>query len=99
MPINAETVILVFCPFSYSGTIGIAMSSLVDRVIGLDVVDQAIQDAEFNALLNGIEIENVCVCVCVCVVCVCVHIYMFVFVRVCCVQRLNSRTLDERPLS
>ena len=38
---------------TFSGTIGIVMSSLVDRVIGLDVVDQAIQDAEFNAHLNG----------------------------------------------
>ena len=45
--------LVIFSSCRFAGTIGIVMSSLVDRVIGLDVVEQAVQDAEFNADFNG----------------------------------------------
>ncbi|XP_076467004.1 tRNA (uracil-5-)-methyltransferase homolog A-like isoform X2 [Babylonia areolata] len=38
-----------------TGTIGITMSSLVHRVVGLDVVQQAVQDARLNAGVNGVQ--------------------------------------------
>jgi tRNA/tmRNA/rRNA uracil-C5-methylase (TrmA/RlmC/RlmD family) len=44
----------VFCnSFIPSGTIGIVTSSFVERVLGVDVVREAVQDAEYNAQLNG----------------------------------------------
>lgn len=38
-----------------TGTIGILTSSLVDNVVGLDVVEEAVRDAEHNAVLNGVQ--------------------------------------------
>ncbi|XP_070189874.1 tRNA (uracil-5-)-methyltransferase homolog B-like isoform X2 [Littorina saxatilis] len=49
---NVEMVLDIGCG---TGTIGVVTSSLVNRVIGLDVIKQAIEDAEFNADLNGVS--------------------------------------------
>ncbi|KAI9013944.1 S-adenosyl-L-methionine-dependent methyltransferase [Phycomyces nitens] len=38
-----------------TGTIGISMAKHVDRVIGIDMVPEAIVDAKFNAEMNGIS--------------------------------------------
>ncbi|XP_067092006.1 tRNA (uracil-5-)-methyltransferase homolog B [Osmerus mordax] len=37
-----------------TGAIGIAMSPRVDRVIGIELIEQAVEDARHNAALNGV---------------------------------------------
>lgn len=37
-----------------SGTIGISLSNLVDNVIGIELIPEAIEDAKKNAMKNGI---------------------------------------------
>lgn len=44
-----------------TGTIGMTLASRVDRVIGVELVDEAIKDARVNAAANGItNIEFIC---------------------------------------
>ena len=45
-----------------TGTIGIALSSWFDRVIGIEMVQAAIDDAEINVKLN--ELETKCKFLC-----------------------------------
>ncbi|KCV71240.1 hypothetical protein H696_02190 [Fonticula alba] len=47
-----ETVLLDVC--CGTGTIGISMAKKAKRVIGIEIVPQAIEDAKFNASLNSI---------------------------------------------
>lgn len=47
-----ETVYDLYCG---TGSIGIFLSSLAARVVGVEVVEEAIADAKINAQLNGIE--------------------------------------------
>ncbi|MBN3302723.1 TRM2B methyltransferase, partial [Amia calva] len=37
-----------------TGAIGLSLSGKVQKVIGIEVIEQAVQDAEFNATLNGV---------------------------------------------
>ncbi|KAI8370452.1 S-adenosyl-L-methionine-dependent methyltransferase [Radiomyces spectabilis] len=50
---SKKTTLLDLC--CGTGTIGITMSKSVDRVIGIDIVPEAIADAQANAALNNIE--------------------------------------------
>ncbi|KAJ8248422.1 hypothetical protein GJAV_G00241860 [Gymnothorax javanicus] len=38
-----------------AGTIGISMANAVDRVIGVEIVEQAVEDARYNASLNQVR--------------------------------------------
>ncbi len=38
---------------SSSGSIGITMAPYVKRVVGLEQISQAVEDAKYNAALNG----------------------------------------------
>ncbi|NCC86743.1 MAG: 23S rRNA (uracil(1939)-C(5))-methyltransferase RlmD [Clostridia bacterium] len=38
-----------------TGTIGISMASKVKKLVGVEIIEQAVQDAKINAALNGIE--------------------------------------------
>ncbi len=46
------TLIDLYCG---AGTIGLSMAGLFDRIIGVEVVPEAIEDAKINARQNGIE--------------------------------------------
>ena len=46
---------LVFDLYSGTGTIGQMMASVADRVIGVEIVEEAVEAAKENAKLNGIE--------------------------------------------
>ena len=41
--------------YSGIGTIGLVASKKVKKIIGIEVVDSAVEDAKENARLNGIE--------------------------------------------
>lgn len=44
-----------------TGTIGISMAKYVDRVVGVEMVQDAVKDAQFNATINGVSnIEFIC---------------------------------------
>ena len=47
-----KTVLDLYCG---AGTIGLSLADRAKRVIGVEVVPQAIEDARFNARLNGIK--------------------------------------------
>lgn len=47
---NSTTVLDLCCG---TGTIGLSMASSAERVIGIELSEQAVQDAKFNALLNN----------------------------------------------
>ncbi len=49
---GAETVLDLYCG---TGTIGLSMASKAARVIGVEIVEQAVEDARKNAAENGIE--------------------------------------------
>ncbi|RDD46510.1 tRNA (uracil-5-)-methyltransferase-like protein A [Trichoplax sp. H2] len=58
-PTKATTVVLDIC--CGTGTIGILMAKNVNRVIGIEMVEDAIEDARVNAELNDIKnIEFIC---------------------------------------
>lgn len=48
---NKKTTLLDLC--CGTGTIGITMAKSVDRVIGIEMIPEAIVDAKANALLNS----------------------------------------------
>ena len=41
--------------YSGIGTIGLSLADKVDKVYGMEVIPEAIEDAQFNALNNKIE--------------------------------------------
>ncbi|UQS83239.1 23S rRNA (uracil(1939)-C(5))-methyltransferase RlmD [Bombilactobacillus thymidiniphilus] len=45
---------IVVDAYSGIGTIGLSMADRAQKVIGIEVVDQAVQDAKMNAAINGI---------------------------------------------
>lgn len=49
---GSETLLDLYCG---AGTIGLSMSDEVKELIGVEVVPQAIEDAKFNAELNGVK--------------------------------------------
>ena len=49
---GGETVVDMYCG---AGTIGLSMSRKAKRIIGIEIVAPAVEDAKFNAELNGIE--------------------------------------------
>lgn len=51
--VGKKTTLLDVC--CGTGTIGLTMAPHVDKVIGIDMVPEAIEDAHLNAKLNGIE--------------------------------------------
>ncbi|ORZ01756.1 S-adenosyl-L-methionine-dependent methyltransferase [Syncephalastrum racemosum] len=51
--VGKKTTLLDVC--CGTGTIGLTMASHVDKVAGIDMVPEAIEDAHLNAKLNGIE--------------------------------------------
>ncbi len=42
-----------FFIFSSLGSIGITLAPYVKRVVGLEQISQAVEDAKYNAALNG----------------------------------------------
>lgn len=42
-----------FCFPVFPGTIGLSLAHRVSKVIGVEVVEKAIEDAEWNAAFNG----------------------------------------------
>ena len=50
--LNSRNVLDLYCG---AGTIGIYISDLVDSVLGIEVVDDAINDAEINKKINNID--------------------------------------------
>lgn len=49
---GSETVLDLYCG---AGTIGLTMASKAKQVIGVEIVPEAVEDAKYNAALNGIE--------------------------------------------
>ena len=49
---GTQTLLDLYCG---TGTIGITMSDKCKKLIGVEVIDQAIQDANINASINGVE--------------------------------------------
>lgn len=49
---NQRILIDLYCG---TGSIGLCMADMFDKVIGVDVVDSCIQDAKFNAVINKID--------------------------------------------
>ena len=49
---GSETLVDLYCG---AGTIGLTMASRVKRLIGVEIVPQAVEDARFNASLNGVK--------------------------------------------
>ena len=49
---GGETVYDLYCGI---GTIGLSMSDKVGRIVGIEIVDEAVECARLNAKLNGIE--------------------------------------------
>lgn len=47
-----ETLVDLYCG---AGTIGLTMASKVKKLIGVEIIPQAVEDARFNAKLNGVE--------------------------------------------
>lgn len=47
-----ETVLDLYCG---AGTIGLSMASKAKKIIGVEIIPEAIEDAKLNAALNGIE--------------------------------------------
>ena len=45
--------------YSGIGTIGLAASDRVKKIIGIEVVDSAVEDAKENAKLNGIDTRTI----------------------------------------
>jgi len=50
---DSETILLDLC--CGTGTIGLTLASRVKKVIGVEMVEEAIADAKLNAALNGIQ--------------------------------------------
>lgn len=50
--INSKNVLDLYCG---TGTIGIYISDLVDKVIGIEVVGAAIEDAKYNKKINNVD--------------------------------------------
>ena len=48
----ADTVLDLYCG---AGTISLAAARRAKRVVGIEIVEEAVEDARFNAKLNGIE--------------------------------------------
>lgn len=51
--IDEETVVLDIC--CGTGVIGICLSGRAKKVIGVELVESAVEDARANAALNGLE--------------------------------------------
>ncbi|XP_048126167.1 tRNA (uracil(54)-C(5))-methyltransferase homolog-B isoform X1 [Alosa alosa] len=49
---RSDTLLDVCCG---TGAIGISMSSRVQKVIGIEIIEQAVEDAKYNALLNAVS--------------------------------------------
>jgi len=49
---NTKSVMDLYCG---AGTIGLSMAAMVDKIIGVEIVPEAIADAKVNAKLNGIK--------------------------------------------
>lgn len=49
---QGKTVLDLYCG---AGTIGLSMASKAKKIIGVEIVPEAVEDARFNAKLNGIE--------------------------------------------
>lgn len=49
---GSETVLDLYCG---AGTIGLSMADKAKRIIGVEIVADAVEDAKFNAKLNGID--------------------------------------------
>lgn len=49
---GSETLLDLYCG---AGTVGLSMSDNVKKLIGVEVCPEAVEDAKFNARLNGIE--------------------------------------------
>jgi 23S rRNA (uracil1939-C5)-methyltransferase len=55
---NTETIIDLYCG---TGTIGLTMADRVKKLIGVEIVEDAVKDAKINAGLNGItNAEFIC---------------------------------------
>ena len=53
-----KTVLDLYCG---AGTIGLSMAKEAQKIIGVEIVPQAVEDARFNAGLNGItNAEFIC---------------------------------------
>ena len=52
---NFKKVDVVYDLYCGTGTIGIYISSYVKKVYGIEIVEDAIEDAKFNAEVNGVE--------------------------------------------
>ncbi|CAG8630848.1 7865_t:CDS:10, partial [Paraglomus brasilianum] len=50
---NSKTLLLDLC--CGTGTIGITMAKHVEKVVGVEMVPEAVEDAKFNAELNGLK--------------------------------------------
>lgn len=50
--LNSKNVLDLYCG---TGTIGIYIADLVDKVIGIEVVSDAIEDARYNAKINNVD--------------------------------------------
>eukprot|EP01114_Cavostelium_apophysatum_P023276 TRINITY_DN8718_c0_g1_i2.p1 TRINITY_DN8718_c0_g1~~TRINITY_DN8718_c0_g1_i2.p1 ORF type:complete len:477 (-),score=77.95 TRINITY_DN8718_c0_g1_i2:305-1735(-) len=57
--LDNETTLLDVC--CGTGTIGLTMAKDVEKVIGIEIIEDAIKDAKFNAELNGIFLPESCV--------------------------------------
>ena len=49
---GAKTLLGLYCG---AGTIGLTMADKVERLIGVEIVPEAVEDAKVNAALNGVE--------------------------------------------
>ncbi len=49
---NTETVLDMYCG---AGTIGLSMAHRAKKIIGAEIIPEAVEDAKFNAELNGID--------------------------------------------
>lgn len=49
---EGKTLIDLYCG---AGTIGLSMAKEADRVIGAEIIPEAVEDAQFNAAMNGFE--------------------------------------------
>lgn len=49
---NTETVLDMYCG---AGTIGLSMAERAKKIIGAEIIPEAVEDAKFNAELNGIN--------------------------------------------
>ncbi len=49
---NGKNILDLYCG---AGTIGLSMADKANSIIGVEIIPEAVKDAEFNARLNGIE--------------------------------------------